>query len=305
MSTQKNVLITGGTGFVGSNLVKTLVTKGDYNITVLDRTLKEHNMISTDSVDYIKFDLKNSGNLKNVFKDKEFDYIFHQGAIVDTTYDHDDIYEVNSEPIHSLIELAKKSDSKIVYASSCAVYGNTPIPNRVGHNEEPLNKYAKSKFLQDNIVRGYLYDQESRVPIVGLRYSNVYGPGESHKGNMSSMVYQIRQKIEAGIPVKLFEYGEQKRDFIYVKDIVEYNLQSAFSGKTGIFNAGFGESFSFNDMMRFFELMYNKKIDVEFIQNPYAFYQNHTLTELDETLYKPVYDLRRGINNYFTGNLYI
>jgi ADP-L-glycero-D-manno-heptose 6-epimerase len=303
MSTQKNVLITGGTGFIGSNLMKTFLSKTGYNITVLDRTLKEHNMVSNDSVEYIKFDLKNSNHLTNLFKDKDFDYIFHQGAVVDTTYDHDDIYEVNSEPIHMLIELAKKSDAKIVYASSCAVYGNTSIPNRVNYNEEPLNKYAISKLLQDKIVRGYLHNGDERIPIVGLRYSNVYGPGESHKGNMSSMVYQIREKIEAGIPVKLFEYGEQKRDFIYVKDIVEYNLQSAFSGKTGIFNAGFGESFSFNDMMRFFELMYRKKIDVDFIQNPYTFYQNHTLTELDVSLYKPVYDLRRGINDYFGKNM--
>jgi len=300
----KHVLVTGGTGFVGSNIVKTLLDKGNYSITVIDRTLKQENMFydqqGNELVNYVQFDLKNHTTLEQVLEDDQFDYIFHQAAIVDTTYNEEDIYEVNTEPIHSLISLANKWDAKLVYASSCAVYGNSPIPNRVGHCEDPLNKYAISKLLQDKVVTGYLSNQyESRVPIVGLRYSNVYGPRESHKkNNMTSMVYQINEKIKADVPVKLFEYGEQKRDFVYVNDLVEYNLQGALSSRTGIFNAGFGNSFSFNDLMRFFELFYERKIDVEFIKNPYAFYQNHTLTELDETFYRPVYDLRSGVYDY-------
>ena len=160
----------------------------------------------------------------------------------------------------------------------------------------PLNKYGESKLQQDQIVRNYLKNNENRVPIIGLRYSNVYGNGESHKGNMSSMIYRINQQIKNKELIKLFEYGEQKRDFIYVDDIVGYNVSSAFSNKSGIFNAGYGNSYSFNDVMRFFEIYYNSSIKVEFINNPYNFFQNHTLCDIDETLYKPIFDLKNGIN---------
>lgn len=290
----KSILVTGGTGFVGSNIVKYFKNK-NYNIVVIDRTIKEYNKIS--DVEYLTFNLKDHENLKNFLKDYNFDYIFHEGAIVDTTYNFDDIFEINTNAINSLIKLAEKSDAKLIYASSCAVYGNTPIPNKVNYKELPLNKYGESKLQQDQIVRSYLDNSENRIPITGLRYSNVYGNGESHKCNMSSMIYKINEEIKTG-SVKLFEYGEQKRDFIYIDDIVGYNVSAAHSNKVGIFNAGFGNSFSFNDLIRFFEIYYNKNIKINFIKNPYNFYQNHTLCEIDDTLYKPIFDLKNGVNNY-------
>jgi ADP-L-glycero-D-manno-heptose 6-epimerase len=290
----KSILITGGTGFIGSNIVKYFKEK-NYNIVVIDRTIKEHNKYN--NIDYLTFDLKEHEKINYFLKDYNFDYIFHEGAIVDTTYNNDDIYEINSNAINSLIKLAEKSDAKLIYASSCAVYGNTQIPNKVNCNEVPLNKYGESKLKQDIIVKNYLNNLEKRVPIVGLRYSNVYGNGESHKANMSSMIYKINEEIKTN-SVNLFEYGEQKRDFVYIDDIVGYNVSSAFSKKVGIFNAGYGNSFSFNDLIRFFEIYYNKNIKVNFIKNPYNFYQNHTLCEIDETLYKPIFDLKNGINNY-------
>jgi ADP-L-glycero-D-manno-heptose 6-epimerase len=189
--------------------------------------------------------------LKGV-KDYQFDYIFHEAAVVDTSYDADDIYEINTNCMNSLIKLTEKFDGKLIYASSCVVYGNTRIPNIVELNECPLNKYGESKLKQDEIVRNYLNHPEKRIPIIGLRYSNMYGNGESHKGNMSSMIYKINTQIREKKPVTLFEYGEQKRDFIYIDDIVNYNVSSAFSNKVGIFNAGYGNSFSFNDVVRFF-----------------------------------------------------
>jgi ADP-L-glycero-D-manno-heptose 6-epimerase len=291
----KSILVTGGTGFIGSNIVNQFKNK-NYNIVVIDRTIKDHNKI--DNVEYLTFDLKEHRNLNNLLKDYSFDYIFHEAAIVDTTYNSDDIFEINTNSINSLIKLAEKSDGKLIYASSCAVYGNTPIPNKVNFQELPLNKYGESKLYQDQIVRNYLNNQENRVQIVGLRYSNVYGNGEYHKGNMSSMIYKINKEIKTETTVKLFEYGEQKRDFIYIDDIVGYNVSAAYSNKTGIFNAGYGNSFSFNDLMRFFEIYYNKNIEINFIKNPYNFYQNHTLCEIDETLYKPIFDLKNGMNNY-------
>jgi ADP-L-glycero-D-manno-heptose 6-epimerase len=292
----KTILVTGGTGFIGSNIVKYFKDR-NYNIVVIDRNIKEYNKFT--DVEYLTFDLKEHNNLNVFLKDYNFDYIFHEGAIVDTTYDFDDIFEINTNAINSLIKLVEKSDGKLMYASSCAVYGNTAIPNKVNCKEFPLNKYGESKLQQDQIVRNYLINPENRAQIVGLRYSNVYGNGESHKGNMSSMIYRINEEIKKGASsVKVFEYGEQKRDFIYIDDIVGYNVSSAFSNKSGIFNAGYGNSYSFNDVMRFFEIYYNKNININFIKNPYKFYQNHTLCEIDETLYKPIFDLKTGINNY-------
>jgi ADP-L-glycero-D-manno-heptose 6-epimerase len=290
----KSILVTGGTGFIGSNIVKYLKNK-NYNIVVIDRTIKEHNKI--DDVEYLTFNLNEHYNLNTLLKDYNFDYIFHEAAIVDTTYNFDDIFEINTNSINSLIKLAEKSDGKLIYASSCAVYGNTSIPNKVNFQEFPLNKYGESKLYQDQLVRNYLNNEENRIQIVGLRYSNVYGNGESHKGNMASMIYKINEEIKTET-IKLFEYGEQKRDFIYIDDIVGYNVSAAHSNKTGIFNAGYGNSFSFNDLMRFFEIYYNKNIKINFIKNPYNFYQNHTLCEIDKTLYKPIFDLKNGMNNY-------
>jgi len=291
----KSILVTGGSGFIGSNIVNYFKDK-NYNIVVVDRKIKQHNKYN--NVEYLTFDLQNYCNLNLFLKDYNFDYIFHEAAIVDTTYVSDDIFEVNTNSINSLIKLSEKSDCKLIYASSCAVYGNSKIPNRVDYNEEPLNKYAESKLQQDSIVRKYLNNGENRIPITGLRYSNVYGNGESHKGNMSSMIYKINQELIENKKIKLFEYGEQKRDFIYIDDIVGYNISSAFSNKVGIFNAGYGNSYSFNDVIRFFEIYYNKNINIDFIKNPYNFYQNHTLCEIDETFYKPIFDLKNGINNY-------
>ena len=289
----KTILVTGGSGFIGSNIVKYFSDK-NYNIIVIDRKIKENNKFN--NVTYLEFDLKKHNTICKFLKDYNFDYIFHEAAIVDTTYDLDDIFEINTNSMNSLIKLAETSDAKLIYASSCAVYGNSKIPNTVNHYESPLNKYGESKLQQDQIVRNYLKNNENRVPIIGLRYSNVYGNGESHKGNMSSMIYRINQQIKNKELIKLFEYGEQKRDFIYVDDIVGYNVSSAFSNKSGIFNAGYGNSYSFNDVMRFFEIYYNSSIKVEFINNPYNFFQNHTLCDIDETLYKPIFDLKNGIN---------
>jgi len=297
----KTILVTGGTGFIGSNIVNYFKDK-NYNIVVIDRKIKNHNKY--ENVKYLQFDLTEHDKLDIFLKDYNFDYIFHEAAIVDTTYNLDDIYEINTNAINSLIKIAEKSDGKLIYASSCAVYGNSKIPNKVNYQEIPLNKYGESKLLQDNIVRSYLNNPESRIPIVGLRYSNVYGNSESHKDNMSSMIYRINKEIKENKLVKLFEYGEQKRDFVYVEDIVGYNVASAFSNKTGIFNAGYGNSFSFNDVICFFKLYYNKNIDVEFIKNPYDFYQNHTLCETDENLYKPIFDLKNGMRDYLQKSMF-
>lgn len=291
----KTILITGGTGFIGSNICNYIRKNYNSNIVVIDKTIREQHKF--DNVTYIEHDLYYHDNLINLLKDYEFDYIFHEGAIVDTTYNNDDIYMINSYSINSLIKLSEINDAKLIYASSCAIYGNTPIPNTVDYHEEPLNMYANSKLLMDNIVRNYIFD-DTRIPIVGLRYSNVYGYNECHKNNMASMIYQLNNSLNLNNKVKLFEFGEQKRDFIYINDIVQYNINSALKNVSGIFNAGYGNSFSFNDMIRFFELYYNRRIDVEFIKNPYKFYQTHTLCNLDENLYEPKYDLMNGINDY-------
>lgn len=294
-----SILVTGGTGFIGSNIVEYLLKNYPQSkIYVLDRTLKKHNMF--ENVNYIQ-GLVQDKNIYNELKKFKFNYIFHQAAVVDTTYNDDDIYEINSESLKLLYDLCLNSNATLVYASSAATYGNTQSPNVVGYGEEPLNKYGKSKLLMDKI--GLELMKENKINIIGLRYFNVYGPRESHKGEMASMIYKTYNKLLLNDDVTLIKWGEQCRDFIYVKDIVKANILGALSGKSGIYNAGTGTKRNFSDMLKILTTEMKKStVTVHYIDNPYPFFQNNTMAKIDDTNkdlnYFPDYDFEKGIAEY-------
>jgi len=200
------VFVTGGTGFIGSNIALELIKQGhDVLITGTDAEQSIPGAKKYLQPSFIGIDWEALGNL---------DIVFHEAAINDTTFlDKEEMFRANVESAKALFERAIKNGCKrIVYASSTAVYGDVQPPYKEEGPFHPLNPYAESKLELDKYAME-LSKKHSDVIIVGLRYCNVYGPRENHKGKRSTMIYQLAQQMQRGNP-RIFYDGEQKRDYI-------------------------------------------------------------------------------------------
>jgi ADP-L-glycero-D-manno-heptose 6-epimerase len=251
------IIVTGGAGFIGSNIVKTLNERGRKDIIVVDDLTDGHkfkNLSDCDILDYLDKDVF-LNKITNNHKDIEFiEAVFHEGACSTTTeWDGKFMMNNNYEYSKAILHYCLDKQIPFIYASSAAVYGNETAFKEDRENEKPLNVYGYSKFLFDQYVRKILPKTENQV--VGLRYFNVYGPREFHKGTMSSVALHLNEQIQKENIVKLFEGcdgykdGKQLRDFVYVNDVVAVNLWFLDNpDKSGIFNVGTGRSQTFNDI---------------------------------------------------------
>lgn len=318
---EKSVLVTGGAGFIGSNLAKYLNKHHPRaKVVVFDRfrdnscfangnptSLGHFKNLLNFKGEIIIGDLASSADLARLDEYK-FDYIFHQGAISDTTcLNQELVLKTNYESFEYFIKKAKNDNAVLIYASSAAVYGNSPAPNVIGVGESPENVYGYSKWLMDKKLRDLIAksqendDDDNDLRIIGLRYFNVYGNGEYFKGSTSSMILQLIEQIKAHKKVRLFEFGEQMRDFVYVKDVIQANIKAIEAQKSGIYNVGSGKARSFNDIVAILKSHFGE-FEVEYFKNPYTFYQNHTQADISETqkdlFYEPRYSLEDGISDY-------
>ena len=187
METKKKYLVTGGAGFIGSNIAKTLEAQG-HEVTVMDDFSKDRhfkNLIG------FKGDVIAADCFTFMPRDMYFDAIFHEAAITDTTVmDQKAMMEQNVEAFKNVLTFAAENEiKKVIYASSAATYGNGPVPNVETQPTHPENVYGFSKVIMDNVARQFAADNRD-MTIIGLRYFNVYGPGEYFKGKMASMVFQ-------------------------------------------------------------------------------------------------------------------
>jgi len=250
------IVVTGSNGFIGSNLIKQLNELGHKDILAVDdlsKTENQKNISDCEVKDLIDLEDLSSTLLKPSIK-KKISYVFHQGACSDTTeWNINYLLKNNYYFSKSLLEFCYEQSIPFLYASSASVYGNEQNFSENKENERPINLYAYSKYIFDQLVRKKINKIPSQV--VGLRYFNVYGPREAHKGKMASVAFNLHQQLIESDEVKLFgefdnfEAGHQRRDFIYIDDVVDVNLW--FMQKqniSGIFNVGTGQSQTFNEV---------------------------------------------------------
>lgn len=313
---KKTILITGGAGFIGSNLAFYFQKNYPYaKIVVLDcfrsgETFSNGNLKSFGHFKnligfngtVISGDINDKNLLKSLEKDYKFDYIFHQAAISDTTANEQDLMiKTNVNAYEDLLKIALKHKANMIYASSAATYGDS---NRfeVGF-EKPNNVYGFSKVMMDNITYEYL-KQELPINIVGLKYFNVYGQREFYKNKTASMVVQFGHQILKGETPKLFE-GSDKilRDFIYIEDVIQANIKACKPKKSGVYNVGTGIARSFEDIVDILQKNLKAPKNKEYIPNPYiGQYQFFTQANIETTKkfldFKPKYTLEDGIKAY-------
>ena len=249
------IIVTGGAGFIGSNIVKELNNRGRNDILIVDnlgKSEKYKNLIGLHFIDYI--------HKEKFFTDLEsycggdVEAIFHEGACSDTMeYDVNYMMNNNYETSKALLKFCDFRAIPLIYASSASTYGGGKNGFTEGDKfEDALNPYAFSKLAFDRYVRQFLPNAQTKI--IGLRYFNVYGPQEHHKGKMASIFYQLYNQIKQTGSAKLFEGtggygdGEQRRDFIYVKDVVKVNLWALDSDiKNGVYNCGTGQAHTYNE----------------------------------------------------------
>ena len=299
----KHVVITGGAGFVGSNLVHEMAKRyPEADLTVVDDFRSgDFKNLEGFKGDVIAGDLAQL-DLKHYFGGRKVDVVFHLASITDTT-EHNQFRQMhdNVESWRNLLNYFEGRKTRLVYASSAAIYGIAAGVNKVDQPPKPANIYAFSKVHLENLARRWARENPSQV-VVGLRYFNVYGPREAHKGAASSMILQLAQQIRRGQAPRIFKNGEQVRDFVYVKDIVNCTILAARARTSGIYNAGSGVPRSFNDIVANLNRVLNTQWHTEYIDNPHAHYQSHTEADLTLTTralrYTPKFTLEKGIDDY-------
>jgi len=312
----KTILITGGAGFIGSNLAFYFQKNHpDAKVVILDcfrsgETLSNGNLKSFGhfknliefSGEIISGDINDKELLLRLENEYKFDYIFHEAAISDTTaLEQDLMIKTNVNAYKDLLNLAVVHKANMIYASSAATYGNAESPQRVGR-EAPQNVYGFSKLSMDYLSREYM--KKTDISIVGLRYFNVYGSGEYFKNTTASMVLQFGHQILSGKNPKLFEDSDKiLRDFIYIGDIIQANVKAMQPKESGIYNVGTGKARSFQDIVDILQSELGTSLQCEYIPNPFiGSYQFHTEADIKTTKealgYEPSYEMEDGIKAY-------
>ena len=289
-------LVTGGGGFVGSNLALTLEKSG-HKVIVLDdfsNSNKEH------LIDFKGEVISESINSVNLDRLQDVDVIFHCAAITDTIVrDEKLMMQVNFDGSKRLLEFAIANNKKFIYSSSAAVYGDASVPIKEDMAGKPKNIYGVSKWEFDCLAVKCMKDAH----IVGLRYFNVFGPRESHKGKMASMLWQLRQQMLSGKRPRIFKWGEQKRDQVYVKDVVKANILGVEAKKSAIVNVGSGRAITFNHIIKVLNEVLETKLESDYFDNPYEnAYQNYTQADLtmakDVLGYTPEWSFEDAVWDY-------
>jgi len=235
--TDTSILITGGAGFIGSHLVDALAVENEVH--VLDNCSKGDPAVLPASVEFHQGDIRDRALLETLVSN--VDIVYHQAAIVSIEQSLErptESHATNVGATVSLLNAARKHDTRVVFASSCAAYGDpTTLPVEEGEPATPLSPYAVDKLAADKYLQ--VYGQQYEFPTVALRYFNVYGPGQ--RGDYSGVIDAFLERARAGEPLEVHGEGTQTRDFVHISDIVRANLAAGVTSHTGrAYNVGTG-----------------------------------------------------------------
>ena len=308
------IIVTGAAGFIGSNIMRGLNKRGITNILAVDDLTDGHkfqNLAVCDYADYMDYEEFLVKIKSGTAFAEQVQAIFHEGACSATTewngrYMMNNNYEYSKSVLHYCLDHC----IPVLYASSAAVYGDTTEFNDDDWHQQPLNVYGYSKWKFDQYVKPYLTTAESQI--VGFRYFNVYGPHEQHKGSMASVAFHLMNQLRETGVVKLFEgshgcaAGEQKRDFVFIDDVVAVNLWFfEHPDKRGIFNLGTGEARAFNVIAHTLLKLYGSgRLDYipfpEHLKNAYQAYTQANISRLRQAGYTAEFtSLEQGVEMYF------
>jgi len=289
-------LVTGGTGFIGSNIALELHKQG-HDVWITGNNVEQRLPEFKGKLlqcSFLGLDWERIGKV---------DAVFHQAAINDNQYpDRKEVFRANVEASLKLFdELYKRGCRKFIYASSTAVYGNVQTPYKEYGPKEPVTHYGESKLELEKQAAQWAGAHPDSL-VVGLRYCNVFGPRENHKRIRATMIYHFAHQMQTGNP-KAFEFGEQKRDYIYIKDVVRANLLALEAKENCIVNCAGGIAISFNDVVKILNRILGFERQVDYIKNPYDNYQEFTqcdITKAKELLkFEPEYTVETGIEDYY------
>ena len=317
------IVVTGGAGFIGSAIIWALNKRNIYDILVVDSMKNSDKWKNLVNLKFNDYDEKERFLKRIIFDDpilkNSVKSVIHMGACSSTTEKNSSyLIENNYKYTQVLCKWCLKNEKKFIYASSAATYGDgmCGFSDNIDNIEKlkPMNMYGYSKQLFDLWAKrnGFL------DKITGLKYFNVFGPNEYHKGDMRSIIHKAFQQINTTGKIKLFKSykkefkdGEQLRDFIYIKDAVEMTLYIYEKNLKGLFNIGTGKARSFNDIAKAIFKILNKNVKIEYIEMPDEIkdkYQYFTEADMKKLFFEAKYDkktlsLEEGIEDYIKNYL--
>jgi UDP-glucose 4-epimerase len=298
----KNIVVTGGAGFIGSNIVKKLLKQN--HVIIIDDLSTGHlkniqDFITSKKIEFIQGSITDLDLLQNIFK--QIDYIFHEAAIPSVPRSVKDPFRTNfvnaNGTLNVLIAARDNQVKKVVYASSSSVYGDTPtLPKKEDMKPCPLSPYAVAKLTAEYYCE--VFTRIYHLPTVSLRYFNVYGPSQDPTSEYAAVIPKFITNIKNNKPPIIYGDGSQTRDFTFVDDVVNANILAAESPATGIFNIAGGKRITINDLVKEITAIYNKEIKATYTEQREGDIK-HSLADISKAKegfgYTPKYEMNEGL----------
>jgi len=268
----RGIAVTGAAGFVGTRVMQLLAQRKRCPVLAIDIRPPAPSALGGQA-EFRQGSIAEAAVLDDILA-RDPHTIVHLASVTDSTiWDRDYMLDRNVGDCDRVFEVAKQLGARVVFASSAAVYGNGPVPMRETQEPRPHNPYALSKFMMEQ------HAEQARaqgLPVLALRFFNVYGPGEAHKQRSASMVFQIHRALTRGEPARVFRDGGQRRDFVHVDDVATAVLTAIDSGVTGVLNVGSGRPATFNELVALIAGATGATGRVEYLDEPAWEYQRET-----------------------------